>query len=82
METPDAASIKDVVLVRPMACTHHTDSEQRVIPLTKTQGGTNLLSVTAPNGDHPHYNAIRGHYMLFILNDKQVPSVAEFVLLH
>lgn len=82
VETPDAASIKDVVLVRPMACTHHTDSEQRVIPLKKTQGGANKLNVTAPNGDHPHYNAIKGHYMLFILNEKQVPSVAEFVLLH
>ena len=82
VETPDAASIKDVVLVRPMACTHHTDTEQRVIPLKKTSGGTNLLNVTAPEGAHPHYNSVRGYYMLFILNDKHVPSVAEFIFIH
>lgn len=76
--TPDVAGIKKVVLVRPTAVTHHTDTDQRVIPLEFSKSGTHL-EVTAPNGNHPHYDAIRGHYMLFILNDKDVPSEGKFV---
>ena len=82
LETPDANSIKKVILVRPGAATHHTDTEQRVVPLEFTQDGTNELKVTMPNGNHPHYIAIRGYYMLFILNKKDVPSIAKFILLH
>lgn len=79
--TPDVATIEKVVLVRPMAVTHHTDTEQRVIPLEFTKCDTHL-EVTAPNGNHPHYHAIKGHYMLFILNDRDVPSEGKFVELH
>ncbi len=81
LETPDANSIKKVVLVRPGVATHHTDTEQRVVPLEFTQDGTNELKVTMPSGNPPHYIAIRGYYMLFILNKKDVPSIAKFILL-
>ncbi len=81
VETPDAASIAKVVLVRPCAGTHHTDSEQRVVPLEFTQKSSNQLAVIAPESAHPHYDAIGGQYMLFILNKKDVPSVAEFIFL-
>lgn len=81
LETPDANSIKKVVLVRPSVATHHTDTEQRVVPLEFTQDGTNELKVTMPNGNPPHYIAISGYYMLFILNKKDVPSIAKFILL-
>lgn len=81
VESPQASDIEKVVLVRPMAVTHQTDTEQRVIPLTFTKSGT-TLDVTAPNGRHPHHIAPRGYYMLFILNGNGVPSEGKFVLLH
>lgn len=79
IETPEAAEIAKVVLVRPMAVTHQTDSEQRVIKLSHTQSAANSLSVTAPDGWLPHGLAPSGWYMLFILNGNGVPSEAEFV---
>lgn len=82
IQTPDAGDVTDIVLVRPGAPTHHTDSEQRVVPVTFSQAGSAELSATAPNGTHPHYQAIRGHYMLFLLTEDGVPSEAEFILLH
>jgi hypothetical protein len=79
--SPEAYDIKKVVLVRPMAPTHNTDSEQRVVQLLFNFSGENRLSATAPNGWHPHATAPRGWYMLFILNRKGVPSAASFVRL-
>lgn len=73
--------IGKVTFVRPMAVTHQTDSEQRVIELEFTQSG-NTLTAIAPNGSHPHSAAPRGHYMLFVLDTKGVPSVAKFIFLH
>ena len=73
--TPDAISIAEggeVVLVRPGAATHHTDSEQRVVPLVFVQdekvGG---LRATAPNATQ----APPGYYMLFLINADGVPSI-------
>ncbi|MFB3099063.1 MAG: galactose oxidase-like domain-containing protein [Acidimicrobiia bacterium] len=80
--TLKAADIGSVVLVRPMAITHHTDSEQRVIPLKFTKKNSTTLTATAPNGNHPHYNAQRGYYMLFLVSKKDIPSEAKFVQLH
>jgi Domain of unknown function (DUF1929) len=79
--TPEAYEITKVVLVRPMAPTHNTDSEQRVVQLLFNYAGENSLYATAPNGWHPHATAPRGFYMLFILNDEGVPSVAKFIRL-
>ncbi|MFY9610059.1 MAG: galactose oxidase-like domain-containing protein [Blastocatellia bacterium] len=79
--TPEAYHITKVVLVRPMAPTHNTDSEQRVVQLLFNYAGENSLYATAPNGWHPHATAPRGWYMLFILNGEGVPSVAKFIKL-
>ncbi|MCZ6652021.1 MAG: DUF1929 domain-containing protein [Planctomycetota bacterium] len=79
--SPQAADIDRVVLVRPMAVTHQTDTEQRVVGLQKTSSGT-TLTVLAPNGSHPHPLAPRGHYMLFLVNGQGVPSKGKFVWLH
>ena len=81
--TPEAADIAKVVLVRPMAVTHQTDSEQRVIellPLVHLNPTT--LGLTAPDGGHPHPIAPKGHYMLFVINNAGIPSVAKWVYLH
>ncbi|MGK0179660.1 MAG: hypothetical protein ACI8PD_001461 [Nitrospinales bacterium] len=76
--------IRKVVLVKPMAVTHQTDSEQRVVELvfSSDPNNANRMCATSPNGDHPHPKAPRGHYMLFALNRKGVPSEGKFVHLH
>jgi hypothetical protein len=79
--TYQAYEITKVVLVRPMAPTHNTDTEQRVIQLQFYCAGENRLVAKAPNGWHPHATAPRGYYMLFILNYDGVPSVAKFIRL-
>lgn len=89
--TSNPADIEQVVLVRPMAVTHQTDTEQRVLRLAPpTVTGTTTISVTAPGGwvypygaggGHTHAIAGRGYYMLFILNTAGVPSKAKFIRL-
>jgi galactose oxidase-like protein/PKD domain-containing protein len=77
VQTPDAASISSVVLMRPGAPTHAFDMEQRLIAMNFT-AGSGVLNVTAP----PSGNiAPPGYYMLFILNSSGVPSLAQFVQL-
>lgn len=75
VQTPDAANISSVVLMRPGAPTHAFDMEQRLVGLSFTVG-SGVLSVTAP----PNSNiAPPGYYLLFLLNAAGVPSVAQFV---
>jgi len=75
VQTPDAANISSVVLVRNGAVTHAFDMDQRVVGLTYT-AGTGTLSVTGP----PNGNiAPPGYYMLFLLSNTGVPSIARFV---
>ncbi len=81
VETPDAESIGRVVLIRPMAVTHQTDTEQRVIELP-FQAQRNQLFLAAPDGVEPYSMAPRGYYMLFILNREGVPSVAKWIRLY
>jgi hypothetical protein len=83
IESPDAPSIDRVVLVRPMAVTHQTDTEQKVIELPIAhQGNPKKVRVKAPHGGHPHSFAQQGYYMLFALDGAGVPSTAEWVYLH
>jgi hypothetical protein len=77
VRTPDPSSISSVVLVRPGAQTHAFDMEQRLVGLSFAPG-EGVLTVTAP----PHGNiAPPGYYMLFVVNEAGVPSVASFVQL-
>lgn len=82
VESPEAADIAKVVLVRPMAVTHQTDTEQRVIQCSFSQTGRSTIAAVAPDGIHPHAMAPRGYYMLFILNGAGVPSEGRFFHLH
>lgn len=84
IESPDAASIVKVVLVRPMAVTHQTDSEQKVLemPYVHDHANPTRLTLTAPHGGHPHSLAQQGHYMMFAINNSGVPSVAKWIYLH
>jgi hypothetical protein len=77
VQTPAAANITSVVLVRPGAPTHAFDMDQRLVGLSYTSGA-GVLNVTAP----PNSNiAPPGYYMLFVLNSAGVPSLARFVRL-
>ncbi len=84
IESPDAPSIAKVALIRPMAITHQTDGEQRVLemPLTHDPANPTQLSLLAPHGGHPHAVAPKGYYMLFAVNIHGVPSEGQFIFLH
>jgi hypothetical protein len=75
VQSPNAASIRSVVLIRPGAPTHAFDMEQRMVGMTFTTSG-NTLTVRAPASGRI---APPGYYMLFILNAAGVPSVARFI---
>ena len=77
VSTPDAANISQAVLVRPGSSTHAFDMDQRLVGMSFT-AGSGSLTVTAPPNSKI---APPGYYMLFLINNKGVPSVASFVLL-
>jgi len=75
VQTPDAASISSVSLVRLGSVTHAFNENQRYLPLSFTSGGGNL-TVQAPATANL---APPGYYMLFLVNNVGVPSVGVFV---
>lgn len=75
VSTPDAAHITGVNLVSLGADTHQSDMNQHFVPLSFT-AGNGTLSVAAPATPAL---APPGYYMLFVLNDQGVPSVASMV---
>ncbi|MGH6937252.1 MAG: galactose oxidase-like domain-containing protein, partial [Methylocella sp.] len=75
VQSPDAANISSVVLVRNGAVTHAFDAEQRLVGMSFTVGN-GVLTVTAPSN---HNIAPPGYYMLFVVNTSGVPSVASFI---
>ena len=78
VSTPDAGNISQAVLVRPGASTHSFDFDQRLVGMSFTAGSGSLTVTAPPNGNI----APPGYYMLFLINNNGVPSVASFVLLN
>jgi hypothetical protein len=76
--TPDAGIVNRVTLIGLGSVTHAFDQNQRFVELgfRRSAGG---LTVTAPAGGAI---APPGHYMLFLLSDQGVPSVAKIVHLN
>lgn len=75
VQTPDAANIASVVLMKNGAVTHAFDMDQRMVGVNFSKG-TGVLNVTGP----PSGNiAPPGYYMIFLINTAGVPSVAKFV---
>jgi hypothetical protein len=75
VETPDAAGIAKVSLIKLASVTHGFNHDQRILDLPfSAAGGT--LNVQAPANANL---APPGHYMLFILNANGVPSVAAIL---
>ena len=75
VSTPDAGSIASVALMRPGATTHAFDEDQRFLNLTFQQGSGGI-TVQAPANANL---APPGYYMLFLINQSGVPSVASFI---
>lgn len=84
IESPDAPSISKVVLIRPMAITHQTDGEQRILEMPQIfdPAHPTQLSLLAPHGGHPHAVAPKGYYMMFAVSIGGVPSEGKFIFLH
>jgi len=69
-------TVSKVVLIRPGAVTHHTDMDTRYIELVSQAGaGQSRDFLTPPSSSH----APRGYYMLFLVTNEGVPSVASWV---
>jgi hypothetical protein len=75
VRTTQASPIRSAVLIRPGAVTHSSDSNQRLVDLPFTRTATGI-SVNVPN--EPNL-APPGWYMLFVVDDNGVPSVADWV---
>jgi len=77
LETPDAATITKVNLIRFSSVTHAFDMGARLVPLTFSPGGRSL-TITMPTS---RAAAPPGPYMLFLVNADGVPSEARILLL-
>ncbi len=78
MSDPGVQPIGKVSLVRLGAVTHRFDQNQRFVELQIVQQSGGGLRVAPPaNGNI----APPGYYMLFLVSDAGVPSVASYVLL-
>jgi hypothetical protein len=75
VQTPDASRIASVSLIRFGSTTHQINMAQRYLPLTFT-ADSNSLTITAPASSNL---APPGFYMLFIIDNLGVPSVAATV---
>jgi hypothetical protein len=75
IQTPQAANIKWVSLIRPMATTHSCDTEQRLVDVPINFKNATSLNVTVTNNQNI---APPGWYMLFITDNNGTPSVATW----
>jgi hypothetical protein len=74
--TADAATLRDVSLIRAGATTHSFNTSQRLVDLPivgRAAAGVRVQVTDEPNLAPP------GWYMLFVTNTKGVPSVAKWV---
>jgi hypothetical protein len=73
----DPASITSVALIRASAVTHSLNMDQRYVPLNFTASADKLSVNVSANGNL----APPGYYMLVVVNNQGVPSVAHFLKL-
>lgn len=73
-----STGISKAVLIAPITSTHSVDTSQRYLELTIANTGRNQLLLRSPANAQA---APPGYYMLFLLDAKGVPSVAQWVQL-
>jgi hypothetical protein len=76
LRTPQARHIRWVQLTRPMATTHSCDTQQRIVDLPFTRHGFCHLEIHIT--DEPNL-APPGWYLLTIVDQQRIPSVARWV---
>ena len=77
IETSNAADIVKVVLMKPGSMTHHTDSQQRLIPLAFIKVDANTLRAGVVNDPSV---APPGIYMVWIIDNNNLPcEEAKFI---
>ncbi|HEX6623681.1 MAG TPA: galactose oxidase-like domain-containing protein, partial [Pyrinomonadaceae bacterium] len=78
VNTPEAAEIAEVVLMRPGAVTHAFNMSQRHVGCAIVSAAGNSVQATAP----PDGNvAPPGYYLLFVVNGDRVPSEGVWIRL-
>ena len=78
INTPQAASIGEVVLIRPGAVTHGFNQSQRFVECTIVSATGGVVQATAP----PNGNvAPPGYYLLFVVDHDRVPSTGLWIKL-
>jgi hypothetical protein len=77
VQTPDAANITKVTLIRITSVTHAFNANQRLNVLSFTPG-SGALDIAAPGNANI---APPGHYLLFLVNSSGVPSLGSIVTL-
>jgi Domain of unknown function (DUF1929) len=78
IQTNQATRIKWVHLIKPMAPTHGLDTEQRLVDLPIVSITSNSLTVQIVDNRNL---APPGYYMLFIVDNSNVPSLASWIQL-
>ena len=73
--TPDASSIRSINLVSLGADTHQSDMSQHFVPLNFTANAGGVTAQMPSNAA----DAPPADYMVFIINDQGVPSVAKMI---
>jgi hypothetical protein len=73
---PGAASIASAALMRPVATTHSSDLEQRLVDLPLTVTGADTLALTLPASPNL---APPGWYLFTVLDAAGTPSPAAWV---
>ena len=76
MQSAEAGSVRRGTLIRLSSVTHAFNQSQLIYPLSfSTTGATTLVADGPPDPNH----APPGPYMLFLINDKGVPSQAKIL---
>jgi galactose oxidase len=76
VNTPNPSLITQVSWIRLSSVTHSFNQNQRINFLKSTKSTVTDLSVTAPDNSRV---CPPGHYMLFLLDKRKVPSVAQII---
>ncbi|MEM7799567.1 MAG: putative Ig domain-containing protein [Chloroflexota bacterium] len=75
IQSPEASSITKAHLIKLGMSTHSQDMGQRLVPLSFTASGNNLV-VSSASTSNPNV-AVPGPYWLFIVDDQGVPSLGH-----
>jgi len=74
VNTPDSTNISKTVIIRCSSTTHNNNMDQRYVNLMINDVSTNSLKIQSPKNSTW---APPGYYMLFILDNNRIPSVAK-----